>query len=384
MNDLLFVKHVCYVFSRNDEGLYVKSKERGFTLIELLTVLSIVGILSAIAVPIIRWINNPLQNATYQVSGLLSQARSRAIAVSSALRIRPDPQDPTRLLLVETSDTRSCDTSSTELAANATATTQELKVVSVQGFAPGDHLTIGSDENENIVLTTDSRSSTITLGKALGTAQNSGAEIGILKTWRNDRTFFAEDLELSDNIAMESNLGDDWELCFDSRGIATISDSDGVREEDLEITLATEKNKKAWKVVVFQGGMIDSVIVQALEGETIEPSPDLSPDPPENNEEETPIEVPTEENDDVASGAKLEVGIDQEGIVTIETDGDESDGANSQNQAGNRAASCEGLTGQEKSQCESDGANSQNQAGNRAASCEAYTGEDKEICLGFN
>ncbi|WP_099239165.1 prepilin-type N-terminal cleavage/methylation domain-containing protein [Synechococcus sp. BDU 130192] len=376
MNDFLLVKHAYYIFSRNDEELYVKSKEQGFTLIELLTVLSIVGILSVIAVPIIRWINNPLQNATYQVSGLLSQARSRAIAVSSALRIRPDPQDPKRLLLVETSDTRSCDTSSTELAANATTTSQELKVVSVQGFAPGDYLTIGSDENENIVLTTDSRLSTITLGKPLGTVQNSGAEIGILKTWRNDRTFFDEDLEFSDNIAMKSNLGDDWELCFDSRGIATISDSDGVSKEDLEITLVNEKNNNVWKVIVFQGGMIDSVIVQVSEGKIIESSPDLPSNPPENNEEETPIEVSTEENNDVASEAELEVEIDQ-GIMTIDV---VTDGANSQNQA----SSCKGLTGQERSQCESDGANSQNQAGNQASSCNALTGQQKEICLGVN
>ena len=150
--------------------------QQGFTLLELLTALAIIGILSAITTPLVLWANKPLQNATYQAAGIFSQGRSRAIATTSALRIQPDPSDPTHSLIVEASDTRSCDPNTTQLTSDTPDLSNQLAVVTTQGFAAGDRLKIGDDETENVVLTTDSSSSTITLGSPIGTTQgNSGA-----------------------------------------------------------------------------------------------------------------------------------------------------------------------------------------------------------------
>lgn len=235
--------------------------DQGFTLLEVLAALAIIGVLSAISAPLILWANKPLQNATYQTSGILTQGRSRAIATTSSLRIRPDPASPNTTLKIEASDTRSCDAGVTALTASHATSSTQINVVSTQGFAAGDQLKIGSDETNNVVLTTDSENSVLTLGESLGSTQADGSSVEIVENWNTDNSFFDSDRTLPSEVAMTSNLTD-WVLCFDSRGIATISDASGVTTEDLEIILKSSQSIEEGKILVFQGGMIDSVVIK--------------------------------------------------------------------------------------------------------------------------
>ncbi len=61
---------------------------KGFTLPEVLIILAVTGILGAIAAPSVLWANNPLQNATNIVSGNFKLARAKAMAATSAYRVR--------------------------------------------------------------------------------------------------------------------------------------------------------------------------------------------------------------------------------------------------------------------------------------------------------
>jgi len=65
-------------------------RNRAFTLIEALVVLGITGILLAIGAINLRGLNNPLQNGASQLEGFFKQARSKAMATTSAYRIRAE------------------------------------------------------------------------------------------------------------------------------------------------------------------------------------------------------------------------------------------------------------------------------------------------------
>lgn len=65
-------------------------RNRAFTLIEALVVLGITGIILAIGAINLRGLNNPLQNGASQLEGFFKQARSKAMATTSAYRIRAE------------------------------------------------------------------------------------------------------------------------------------------------------------------------------------------------------------------------------------------------------------------------------------------------------
>jgi len=63
--------------------------ERGFSLLEMLATLSLMGVLSAIAVSNIKELDDPLKNATAEAIGFMKQVRARAISTTSAYEIYP-------------------------------------------------------------------------------------------------------------------------------------------------------------------------------------------------------------------------------------------------------------------------------------------------------
>ncbi len=242
MKRLLFV-------SRRSRRIVQPSE--GFTLIEALVTIAIIGVLAALVGPGLFAVNKPLQNATNQVSGIFKQVRLRAIATTTAYRVRPNPTN-NRALIVEASNTRGCG-STTQLTDAAVSTDRTLKVTSVRGFFVGDLLEIGSDSTNNNVVAIDPPNSRITIGNDLDTAQAVGARVQLANNWRSGdliTSFTTDDLTLPgpqtgafrgnpDQEVRVSAAAPNWLLCFDSRGVASQFDptNGNVLPNDLVLTL---------------------------------------------------------------------------------------------------------------------------------------------------
>lgn len=65
------------------------SGERGVTLTEVVVVVLLVGIMAAIAPPLINFGNKPLTDTVNRIAGQFKLSRARAMAQTSAYRIRP-------------------------------------------------------------------------------------------------------------------------------------------------------------------------------------------------------------------------------------------------------------------------------------------------------
>jgi len=61
----------------------------GFSLLELIVALTIFAVVVSIAALGLRNLEDPLGNATHQLEGILKQARAKAMATTSAYRVRP-------------------------------------------------------------------------------------------------------------------------------------------------------------------------------------------------------------------------------------------------------------------------------------------------------
>jgi prepilin-type N-terminal cleavage/methylation domain-containing protein len=66
--------------------------EKGFSILELLITLAIMGVVMSIAVLNLRPFSNPLEDAWVQTESFLKLVRAKAMATTSAYRIRQDGQ----------------------------------------------------------------------------------------------------------------------------------------------------------------------------------------------------------------------------------------------------------------------------------------------------
>lgn len=71
-------------------------RSRALTLVEVLVVLGITAIVLTIGTINLRGLNNPLQNGTSQLEGFFKQTRAKAMATTSAYRVRAE--SPGRLV----------------------------------------------------------------------------------------------------------------------------------------------------------------------------------------------------------------------------------------------------------------------------------------------
>ncbi|MGY6530088.1 MAG: pilus assembly FimT family protein [Cyanobacterium sp.] len=235
-----------------------KSQQDGYTLPEILVAIGMLSILGAIAIG-----NNPfgrpnkLNDAVFQLEGILRQTRSRAIATTSAIRIEPDPDNPSTALKIESATTRGCEAISA-LSEGIDSDKTEIPVLATRGFNVGDRLKIGNNATNNQVIGIDNNLSLLILGQVIGSAQPKGAVVELLDNWNPDGALLAEDLTFGEPIEISSNVpNDEWRLCFDSRGLARLYDGQGIVNESLEITITDTENEGTEETIqVLRGGAV--------------------------------------------------------------------------------------------------------------------------------
>jgi hypothetical protein len=178
------------------------------------------------------------------------------MSTTSTYRVRPDPSNLTTKLKVESAKSGSCDASTT-LRTATTATTQTLEVVSVNGFAIGDKIQVGSG-SEKDVLSVDPDAQTLAIGTTIGSIQAVNTPVTMVKTWVNDSIFVPEDLTLKDSITMAGSGVTNWSVCINSQGFITFFDgSNKMNGANLAIVLTNTKTSQANQVTLYAGGAIN-------------------------------------------------------------------------------------------------------------------------------
>jgi prepilin-type N-terminal cleavage/methylation domain-containing protein len=165
--------------------------QRGFTLAETLVTIVVLGILTAIAAPTIRFGSNPLKDTSANIAGSLRLLRAKAVSQTAAYRMRPIATAAGLSLAIETAE--SCSSV-------------------VWNPDPGFAL-------EDTALDT----STSPLG------QRKGVQIGQV---------------LIDNAAPFPS--DNWNICYNSRGLTN---------QTLELTLKNDQNAQRKITVFRGGGV---------------------------------------------------------------------------------------------------------------------------------
>lgn len=241
-----------------------KVNDNGYSLMEVIVVMVMMGIIGAVAAPQISFRNESKAEieGRDKVKNIFQRARQRAISQTSAIRIMPDPDNPDAQFIVEFAKSKSC-ASLTKLAENASGADTVLTVLSADGFSINDKIKVGGDNTDNKILaTTDS---TITLGVQLGSSQPKNSKIELANNWEQDFAFQKEDLTLpykqSEQLATFTSDVPNWIVCFNSRGIASIYDTNLKPLESLTLTVTNENTELTEKLQLLKGGAMKTKLI---------------------------------------------------------------------------------------------------------------------------
>jgi prepilin-type N-terminal cleavage/methylation domain-containing protein len=193
---------------------------QGTTLAEVLVAIVIVGVLGAIAAPnVFSMGSKPLPDTVSQIAGVLRSARSKAIAQTSPIKVRP----------------------------------------------------LGNILNSTGQSTGSGSNTQLEILRATSTNAACNSETG----WTSDETFSSDYLTLGKGITSQTTMVDNvvtradaaafpgpnstsWQVCFNTRGVAstTSTSTTNFQGNNIILTLQQASDGKTQRVEIFPGGGI--------------------------------------------------------------------------------------------------------------------------------